>query len=90
MPVGPLRDALPMRAWHRRRATSLCIECELIEARQAQGEGFDVDAYCKVSNTLARLFCKLGLETNPSQVQEPVESLEEYVARREREQGQAA
>ena len=65
-----------------RRAATLCIEAEFMETAQAKGEAIDTEKFCRVSNTLSRLFTRLGIETDGSgRYGAVVENLEEYSAR---------
>ena len=44
-----------------RRATTIAVQAELMEAGLANGERFDLDAYAKGANTLNRILTTLGL-----------------------------
>ena len=47
-----------------RRAATLCIEAEFMETAQAKGEAIDTEKFCRVSNTLSRLFVRLGVNVD--------------------------
>lgn len=44
-----------------RRATTIAVQAELMEAGLANGEPFNLDAYAKGANTLNRILTTLGL-----------------------------
>jgi len=45
-----------------RRAATLSLQAEILEAKAATGEGFDPDAFTKLTNTLNRVLSSLGLK----------------------------
>ncbi len=45
-----------------RRAATLAIQAELMEICLANGETFDTDTYCRLTNTLGRVLGQLGLK----------------------------
>ncbi len=58
-----------------------------MEATLAKGEHIDFETYCKLTNTLSRLFRSLGIETTGVASTSPVMTLDEYVARQQPETG---
>ncbi len=59
-----------------------------MEAALAKGEQIDFETYCKLTNTLSRLFRSLGIETTGVASTSPVMTLDEYVARQQPEAGE--
>ncbi len=70
-----------------RRASTLIVESERMEATLAKGDQIDFETYCKLTNTLSRLFRSLGIETSGVASTSPVMALDEYVARQQPETG---
>lgn len=64
-----------------RRAAALCVEAELIEVDLVGRREIDVERYCRISNTMLRVFRTLGIEAPPDQkAAGTATSLEEYTA----------
>ena len=61
-----------------------------METALAKGEAIDTDKFCRVNNTLSRLFRSLGIDTGSVGSSSPGVSLEDYVAGKHGEQEQAA
>ena len=59
-----------------RRAASLCVQCELLEAEAARGADLEVDSYVKLVNALNRTLGSIGLKRRPRDV---TPNLHEYV-----------
>lgn len=69
-----------------RRAAALSVQAEQLDARLANGEPVDTNAYVTLANALIRVFDKLGAdEIQPDQGP----SLEDYLARRAQETEEA-
>ena len=51
-----------------RRAASLCVQCELLEAEAARGAALEVDSYVKLVNALNRTLGSIGLKRRPRDV----------------------
>ena len=63
-----------------RRAASLSVWSETVEARLAQGEDIDAPEFATVSNALRRLFADLGIRRVPRDI---TPSLDNYLERRQ-------
>ena len=51
-----------------RRAASLCVQCELLEAEAARGAALEIDSYVKLVNALNRTLGSIGLKRRPRDV----------------------
>lgn len=67
-----------------RRAASLCVWCESVEAKMTDGSEIDIAAFTTACNSLRRLLIDIGLENRMKDV---TSSVHEYVARKRREAG---
>jgi hypothetical protein len=45
-----------------RRATMLCVNCEKLEGKAAEGEDVDLDLYGRLTAHLSRTFQRLGIK----------------------------
>lgn len=58
-----------------RRAATISVECERLEAQAMSGADIDLDAYGQMTDRLGRAFTRLGLK----RVMKPVPDLQSYL-----------
>ena len=66
-----------------RRAATLCVHGERLEAAFVQGEEIDTAEYCSFVNSMARIFVRLGLLPKANDDSEGRPSLREYLPHRD-------
>jgi hypothetical protein len=73
---GPLSEGQKQLV---RRAATISIQCELMEARGAIGEEIDLDLYGQLTDRLGRVLQRIGIKRVPRDVTSL--SLSQYLAR---------
>jgi hypothetical protein len=69
-----------------RRIATLCIACEQLECKAAEGEQIDLVLYGTLTDRLSRAWTRLGLK----RISKPVPSLMEFIAQQDRERQREA
>jgi hypothetical protein len=72
-----------------RRAATMSMQCELMEAEAVAGRAFDVDCFCQLTDRLGRCLQRLGLERIAKPVNDGSHALAEYFSRPPPKEGAA-